>query len=102
MRKIAAIVPDLMDRSRIDAALSTPVHYVNTIDSLGAAAPDIVIADLGRIDDPSTLRRAAPVARLIAFGSHVDEVMLESARRAGIDDVLPRSVFFRRIGELLS
>ena len=41
------------------------------------------------------LRAAAPEARLVCFGSHVDEVSAEAARAAGADVVLPRSKFFR-------
>lgn len=39
--------------------------------------------------------------RVIAFGSHVDEAGLASARTAGCDDVMPRSKFSMTLPELL-
>lgn len=100
MTTIAALVPDLMDRSRVSAAVTTPIAFVD-LEELRDLAADIVIADLGRID-PRELRTAAPQSRIIGFGSHVDETLLDAARAAGIDDVLPRSVFFRKVSRLLA
>jgi DNA-binding NarL/FixJ family response regulator len=97
---VAALVPDLMDRSRISAATPISVVFVGLAD-LRDLDVDILIADLGRIDQPGDLRAAAPRSRIVGFGSHVDEEMLDAARAAGIDEVLPRSVFFRKLGELL-
>jgi hypothetical protein len=37
-------------------------------------------------------------ARTIGFASHVDDELIGAARAAGCDEVLPRSVFFRRWG----
>jgi DNA-binding NarL/FixJ family response regulator len=97
---VAAIVPDLMDRSRIDAALPS-VRYVAAVDALGTIAPDLVIADLTRVSDVDELRRAVPAARIIAFVPHVDDAVISKAEQAGCDDVMPRSVFFRRLPTLL-
>lgn len=44
---------------------------------------------------------AATPPRLVAYGSHVQPASLEAARRAGFDDVLPRSRFVREIDSLL-
>ncbi len=41
------------------------------------------------------MRAAAPGARIVAFGPHVDTEGLAQARRDGADAVLPRSRFFR-------
>jgi DNA-binding NarL/FixJ family response regulator len=90
---IVALVPDLMDRSRVSAALPTAVFARDVAACAGAT---VVIVDLGRHgDDVAALRIAAPDARIVAFGSHVDEARLESARAAGADLVLARSQFFR-------
>lgn len=97
MTTVAAIVPDLMDRSKISAALPVDVAFVATVDDLAEAQVDVVVVDLRRVDDPAALRRAVPGARIIAFGSHVDENALTAARDAGIDEVLPRSKFFNQI-----
>jgi hypothetical protein len=39
--------------------------------------------------------------RLVAFGAHVDEAALRSARDAGFDDVLPRSRFSTELVSIL-
>jgi hypothetical protein len=97
---VAAVVTDLMDRSRIDAAVSGRVDYVRTPDELSGSEASVVFADLRAVPDPAVLRRLVPSARIVAFGSHVDDDVLDAARAAGIDEVLPRSSFFRRLPEL--
>ena len=90
---IVALVPDLMDRSRISAALPDAV-FVRGVDACAGAT--VVIVDLGRhADDVAAVRAVALSARIVAFGSHVDEAGLASARAAGADLVLARSLFFR-------
>lgn len=101
MTTVAAIVPDLMDRSKISAASPVDVAFVATVDDLAEAQVDVVVVDLRRVHDPAALRRAVPRARIIAFGSHVDEHVLTAARDAGIDEVLPRSKFFNQIDRLI-
>ena len=94
---MAAYVPDLMDRSRL-AGLD--VEFVATPADLAATGCEVVVLDLGR---PGTLEVLPSLAgrRAIAFGSHVDRELLEAARAAGCDEVMPRSEFFRRARELL-
>jgi hypothetical protein len=91
--RVAAMVDDMMDRSRVSAAVPGVVF------SRGAAAcadADVVIVDLTRhAGSVATIRAAAPVARIIAFGPHVDDDALARAARDGADVVLARSVFFR-------
>jgi CheY-like chemotaxis protein len=53
-----------------------------------------VIAELKR--DPSTRD-----IRTLGFVSHVQTDLIEAARQAGIDDVLARSAFTARLGEIL-
>jgi hypothetical protein len=97
---LAAVVPDLMDRSRVAAAADTEVQFVGLAE-LPSIDADVVVADLNRVD-PDQLRAAAPDSRIIGFAAHVDDAVLDGARSAGIDDVLPRSAFFRRLPELLA
>jgi hypothetical protein len=52
------------------------------------------VVDLAREPDLGALRAAAPEARILAFGPHVDDDRLEAARAAGADLVLARSRFF--------
>ena len=92
--KVVALVPDLMDRSRLSNAVPG-VEFV-TDPAVTAGADTCVVIDLGRYGDAvAEIRRIAPAARLVAFGAHVDDDVLAAARRDGADLVLPRSRFFR-------
>jgi hypothetical protein len=95
-RRVAAWVPDLMDRSRFPQG----VTFVNAPEELAATGADLLVVDLNRIDEPAVV--AAGSARLVGFASHVDDDRLAAARAAGFDEVLPRSVFFRRLPQLLA
>ena len=56
----------------------------------------MVIVDLARhAEVVAAVRAAAPGARIVAFGPHVDTDVLERAGRDGADAVLPRSRFFQ-------
>jgi hypothetical protein len=95
-----AYVPDLMDRSRLSAVAA--VTFVDRPDDLPSAAidADLVVVDLGR---PGVLDALATIATpTIGFGSHVDRELLEAAKAAGCDQVMPRSAFFRHAAELLA
>jgi hypothetical protein len=92
-RRIVAVVGDLMDRSRLSAAVPDTVFSVDVAGCVGA---DVVVVDLARHGDQvAAIRSQAPRARIVAFGPHVDDQLLERARRHGADAVLPRSQFFR-------
>lgn len=102
MTRIAAYVPDLMDRSKVSAA-APDVVIVRTPADLGraAAGADLVIVDLSR---PGVLEALAELGdvRTIGFGSHVDRELLAAATAAGCDEVLPRSRFFADLHTLLA
>lgn len=99
--RVAAYVPDLMDRSRLSAAASD-VAFVPTPAALADVDADLVLVDLGR---PGVLDAVAALAardvRTIGFGSHVDRELLDAARAAGCSEVLARSAFFGRLSSLL-
>ena len=105
--KVAAATPDLMDRSRITSALASldgvEVVFVATPDALvGLAGVSAVLVDLskrGALDALGAI--VASGTRVVAYGSHVDRALLDAARAAGVDDVLPRSAFFTRLPSLL-
>lgn len=111
--KVAAATPDLMDRSRITSALravpdvEVEVVFVASPDALvGLAGVSVVLVDLskrGALDAlPAIVESfATSSGRVIAYGSHVDRTLLDAARAAGVDDVLPRSAFFTRLPSLL-
>jgi hypothetical protein len=91
--RICALVVDLMDRSRISAAVPNAV-FVR--DAAACAGADVVIVDLARSGHHvSAVRDAAPNARIVCFGPHVDEDGANAASAAGADVVLPRSRFFK-------
>jgi hypothetical protein len=89
---IVALVPDLMDRSRVSAALPDARF---TRDASDCADATIVLVDLARhAGEVATVRAVAPSARIVAFGPHVDGDVLTRARADGADAVLARSRFF--------
>jgi len=91
--RVCALVVDLMDRSRISAALPEAV-FVR--DAAACAGADVVIVDLARSGQHvSAVRGAVPAARIVCFGPHVDDQAASAARAEGADVVLPRSRFFR-------
>ena len=117
MRAIVAYVPDLMDRSRISGAAGAgggdagegatvggPVRFVRAPADLVelASGADLVVVDLSRPGVLDVLPDVSALGvRVIGFGSHVDTDTLTAARAAGCDQVLARSAFFGRLGELL-
>jgi hypothetical protein len=89
---VVALVDDLMDRSKVSSALPG-VSFVR--DPGACADADVVIIDLGRhAADVAPVRAAAPGARIVAFGPHVDDEAFSTARANGADAVLARSRFF--------
>jgi hypothetical protein len=91
--RVCALVSDLMDRSKVGRA-APAVEFVR--DAADCAGADVVVVDLARFgNEVRAVRKAAPEARIVAFGPHVDEAAAEAAVDAGADVVLPRSRFFR-------
>lgn len=96
---VAAFVPDLMDRSRISAAVPGVV-FVRTAAELAGIHADVVVLDAAR---PGALDVVGQLAgRVVAFGSHVDTELLDAARAAGVSEVLARSAFFRRLPAVIT
>ena len=62
---------------------------------------DLVQADFALAEMVAAIRSAAPAARIVAFGPHVDEGLLQSAEKAGCDLVLSRSQFHKQYVELV-
>jgi hypothetical protein len=89
---VVALVTDLVDQSRIRAAVPG-VTFVR--DPARAAGAAVVIVDLARYGIHVREVRAATDGRIVAFGPHVDDETLAAARAAGADVVLARSRFFR-------
>lgn len=90
--RLVALVTDLMDRSRIAAALPS-TQFVS--DAIAVTDADVVVVDLARFGGViGALRTALPAATLLAFGSHVDREAAANAVADGADTVLTRSQFF--------
>lgn len=92
---IAAHVPNLFDRSRFGGR----VTFVETPAEAAACEPDLVIVDLDRCEDLAGFR--LDHTRTLGFGPHVDSTRHARALDVGYDEVLPRSVFFRRLPDIL-
>jgi hypothetical protein len=89
-----ALVGDLMDRSRISAAIPD-VSFASSGNDVNAGA-DVVIVDLGgHAGEIAGVRATAPNARIVAFGRHDDPDALARAHRDGADVAVARSRFFR-------
>jgi hypothetical protein len=73
--KIVALVVDLMDRSRLSSAVGD-IAFAR--DVAGCAGADVVVIDLARdAAAVASVRAAAPDARVVAFGPHVDTDVLD-------------------------
>ena len=99
--RIAAYVPDLMDRSKVAAAAGDDITFVRAPADLAAAGAELVVVDLAR---PGVLDALADLGgvRSIGFASHVDRELAAAAEAAGCDEVLPRSRFFSTLADLLA
>ncbi|HEV2759624.1 MAG TPA: hypothetical protein VGV86_08675 [Acidimicrobiales bacterium] len=100
MSRVVAYVPDLMDRSKVAAA--GDCIFVSRPADLAALCPeaDVVVVDLTK---PGVVDVLADLdGRVIGFANHTSREVMEAARAAGCEQVLPRSEFFARIDELLA
>jgi PleD family two-component response regulator len=94
-------------------ALGTPVYFerdtTKVLTSIREKAPSLVILDL----NGARLRPLETIAAMkadeslrniqtLGYVSHVDADVIAAARQAGIDDVIARSAFSERIGEILA
>ena len=100
MTRVVAYVPDLMDRSKVAAA--GDCIFVSRPADLAALCPeaDVVVVDLTK---PGVVDVLAELdGRIIGFANHTSREVMDAARAAGCEQVLPRSDFFARIDELLA
>ncbi|MCC6680921.1 MAG: hypothetical protein IT445_08465 [Phycisphaeraceae bacterium] len=88
-------------RSTADA-LGAAVCVVNNESKLAQVSRLLVDLDTG--ETALALIRAAKAADVptVAFGSHVAVDLLQQAKEAGADSVLPRSAFVNQLPEMLS
>ena len=108
-----AVVPDLFFATKISATaeqLGVALELVppaGALDAIRRARPERLVLDLHAPGDPLSLVRAIKAdpgvgrLRVIGFYSHVDRALRESALAAGVDEVVPRSAFTRRLPGIL-
>ena len=87
---------DLYIRGKLEASL--PGHRLVTTDSIDP--PDLVIADVGRVD-PYDVAEAYPDVPLLGFTNHKDTEGLRRANAAGFDRVVVKSALFERSTEVV-
>jgi DNA-binding NarL/FixJ family response regulator len=87
---------DLFFRGKLDALL--PGHHLVTVDS--ADLPDMVIADIARID-PDEVADAFPDVPIVGYTNHTDTAGLRAAHAAGFDHVLAKSALVDQIRGLV-
>jgi DNA-binding NarL/FixJ family response regulator len=112
MTSVVFLSSDLMFSSRLASAaqsLALKVQLVAQPSALGESLSSdcrMLLVDLALdgLDVPSIVtacRSAAPEARIVAFGAHVNEAALSAATDAGCDLVLTRGQFHKQYAELL-
>lgn len=113
MADVVALIDDLFFQSKLletAKQVGVELRACSTADALASeisgAAPRLVVVDLNARDNPiEAVRRVQSIGReipLIAYLSHVQTDLAESARAAGCRDVMPRSKFTRDLATILS
>ena len=87
---------DLFFRGKLEALL--PEHRFETSD--GVEPPDLVIADIARVD-PDDVADTFPDVPLLGFTNHTDTAGLRRAHAAGFDQVVAKSALFERTREVV-
>jgi DNA-binding NarL/FixJ family response regulator len=87
---------DLLVRGKLEAVL--PEHRFTTTE--GVDAPDLVIADIARID-ATDVADTYPDVPILGYTNHTDTAGLRRAHEAGFDQVVAKSALFERTRELI-
>jgi hypothetical protein len=87
---------DLFVRGKLEALL--PEHRLITSD--GVEPPDLVVADIARID-PNDVVDSFPDVPILGYTNHTDTAGLQRAHAAGFDQVVAKSALFERGKELI-
>jgi hypothetical protein len=96
MATILLVGVDLFLRSKLEGLL--PAHRFVSVE--GVDPPDLVIADISRID-PDDVADNFPEVPLLGFTNHTDTDGLRRAHAAGFDQVVAKSALFERTEELI-
>jgi len=95
---VAAYVPDLMDRSKV-AGARADVAFVRQPAELVGLEAALYLVDLTRAGVLEVLPFLP--GRVVGFANHAERELLDAARAAGCDEVLTRSAFFSRLGQIV-
>ena len=82
---------DLFFRGKLEALL--PEHRLITVDH--TESPDLVIADISRID-PQEVSDTYPDVPILGYTNHTDTSGLRAAHAAGFDQVIVKSALVER------
>jgi len=85
---------DVFFRGKLEGLL--PGHHFVTTDS--ADWPDLVIADISRVD-PMDVADSYPEIPILGFGGHTDTAGLRRAHEAGFDQVLVKNALQERAAQ---
>lgn len=114
-RAVVAALDDIFFIAKIRATaehLGTPIRFSRnaeaTIETARETNTALIIVDLhAKQFDPFALARmlksdaGLSVIKLLGFFSHVQTALMQQAKDAGFDYVLPRSAFTNRLAEIL-
>ena len=113
---VLCVIDDIIFSVKISTAakhLGTDIYFERAADrvlsSIREKRPELVIFDLNgnklrpleAIEAMKQDPDLAPI-RTLGYVSHVDSERIAAARRAGIDEILARSAFTERLGEILA
>ena len=87
---------DLFVRGKLEALL--PEHRFTTSD--GVDPPDLVIADIARID-ATDVADNYPDVPILGYTNHTDTAGLRRAHAAGFDQVIAKSALFERTRQVV-
>jgi hypothetical protein len=87
---------DLYFRGKLEGLLQG--HHLVTTDSIDP--PDIVIADVARID-PDEVADTYPDVPIVGYSNHTDTAGLRAAHTAGFDQVLAKSALVERAPQVV-
>ncbi len=96
MATILLVGVDLFFRGKLEGLL--PGHRLVTSDSV--AAPDLVIADIARVE-PDDVVDAWPDIPILGYTNHTDKAGLQRAHTAGFDQVIVKSALVDRASEVV-
>jgi len=87
---------DLYFRAKLEGLLAG--HHLITTDGVGE--PELVIADISRVD-PEEVADAYPEVPILGFTNHTDTAGLRAAKTAGFDQVVVKSALDERARNLV-